>query len=123
MVDAESFGKQAILRFHHVEITVARKFCMQSVAGLARFAVADAVWKNDEKLCRIERLIFPKKLIRKFRARDELRAASGCPVHDENCVHRFALRIFLWFPDGPIMQMQLWQRLARRKFKIVDCEI
>ena len=41
-------------------------------------------------------------------------------MHDENCIRRFALRIFLRIPDGPIMETQLRQRLTRRKFEIAD---
>ena len=95
---------------------------MQPVARLARFAVADSVRQHDEKFRRIKWLIFTEQFAGKFRA-NKLRAAAGCPVHDEHCVLCFALRIFLRFPDGSIMDTQLRQRFARGKFEIVDCEV
>ena len=120
MVDAEPFGKQTILRFHHVEVAVAREFCMQPVAGLARFAVTDSVRKNDEKLRRVERLTFPKQLIRKFRSGDELRAAASRPVHDEDCIRRFALCVLLLFSNGPIVETQLRQGLTGSELEVVN---
>ena len=123
MIDSEPFGKQTILRFHHVEIPVVRKFCAHSVARLARFAVTDSVREDDEKFRRIERLVFREQLVRKLGPRHKLRAAASCPVHDQNCIRRSALRIFLRLSNGPVMEMQLWQCLARRKFKVADREI
>ena len=112
VIHSEAFGEQTILRLDHVEITVARKFCVHSVARLARFAVADPVRQHDEKFRRIERLTFAEQFTGKFRA-NKLRAAAGRPVHDQHGVRRFALRIFLRFPQRPVMKTQLRQRFAR----------
>ena len=60
MIQAECLGKQPILRFHHIQIAVAREFCVHPVTRLARFAMTDAVRKYDKKLGCIERLTFPK---------------------------------------------------------------
>ena len=119
VVHAQSVGQQAILRFDHVEVSVARKFRMHPVARLARFAVADRIRQDDEELCHIERLIFPEELAGKLRA-NKLRAAAGRPMHDENCIRRFALRIFLRFSERPIMETQLRQCFARSKFEIAN---
>ena len=106
VVHAQSFGQQAVLRFHHVAVSVARKFCVHAVARLARFAVADPVRQNDEKFRRIQRLIFPEEFAGKLRP-NKLRAAARCPMHDENCIGRLALRIFLRLSERPIMETQL----------------
>src|SRR6266487_3241249 len=109
---AQSIGHQAILRFHHVDVSVAREFRVHAVAWLARFTVPDCVRQNDEKLRRIERLVLPEKLIRKFRSRDKLCAAAGGTVHDQYGICRFALRVFLWFSQRSIMKTQLRQYFA-----------
>src|SRR5260221_4231216 len=76
VIHTKAARKQAMLRFHHVDVPVAREFRMQAVARLARFAVTDPVRQDNEKLGNIERLIFPEKLAGKFRA-DKLRATAG----------------------------------------------
>ena len=102
VIHSKAFGEQSVIRLHHVEVTVAREFCVHAVARLARFAVANPVRQHDEKFCRVERLIFSKQLAGKFRA-NKLRAAAGCPVHDQNRICRFALRIFLRFSQRSVM--------------------
>jgi hypothetical protein len=119
MIDAQPLRKQAILRFDHVDVSVAREFRMHPVARFARFAVTDPVWQHDEKFRGIKRLIFPEELAGKLRA-DKLRAAAGRPVHDENCIRRFALRIFLRFSERPVMETQLWQCFPRSKLEIAN---
>ena len=94
VIYAKAFGEQSVIRLHHVEVAVAREFCVHAVARLARFAVADPVRQHDEKFRRVERLIFSKQLTGKFRT-NKLRAAAGGPVHDQNGICRFALRVFL----------------------------
>src|SRR5919106_4862087 len=117
MVHAQPFGQQAILRFDHVSITVAWEFGVPAVAWLARFAVPDRVRQNDKKLRRIQRLILPEKFPGKLRP-DKLRATASRPMHDENGIGRFALRIFRRFSERSIMETQLRQRLARRELEI-----
>ena len=122
VIHAEAFGEQSVIRLDHVEITVAREFRVHAVARFARFAVANPVRQHDEKFRRVERLIFSKQLAGKFRA-NKLRAAAGCPVHDQNGIGRFALRIFLRFSQRPIMDAQLRQCFAGLKFEIANREI
>ena len=133
MVHSEPFGEQSILRFDHIAITVVWKLCLHSVSGLARFAVSDPVRQHGEEFRRIQRLILPEELIRELWARQvrrqkwsslhKLRAAASRSMHDEDCIRRFALCIFFRLSDGPVMETQLWQRLARCKFKIPNREI
>ena len=122
VIYAKAFGEQSVIRLHHVEVTVTREFRAHAVARFARFAMTDPVRQHDEKFRRVEWLIFSKKLAGKFRA-NKLRAAAGCPVHDQNRIGRFALRIFLRFSERPIMDAQLRQCFAGLKFEIGNREI
>jgi hypothetical protein len=90
---------------------------VHAVARLARFAVTDSVRQHNEKLRRIERLARTEKFTGEFRA-NKLRAAAGCSVHDENCISRFALSIFLRFSERPVMNPQPRQCFAGLKFAI-----
>ncbi len=108
MINAEAFGEQAVLRFNHIEIAVARKPRVHSVTRLARFPVAYAIRQDDEKFRRVQRLIFPEQFAGKFRP-NKLRAATGRPVHDENRIRCFPLRVFLWFTQRPVMDAQFGQ--------------
>src|SRR5437016_5592501 len=92
---------------------------MQSIARLARFAVANAIREHDEKSRRVERLILTEEFTGKFGA-DKLRAAPGCSVHDQNGVGNFSLRIFVDLADRSIMNPQFGQRFAVREFEIVN---
>src|SRR6266436_9699453 len=111
VVHAEPFGEQTILRLHHVDIAITWKFGAHTITRLARFTVPDRIRQHDEELARIKRLIFPEKLSRKLRA-DKLRAAARRPMHDEHRVARPPLRIFLRFPQRPIMEAQLRYNLG-----------
>ena len=111
MIHSEAFGEQSVIRLHHVEVTVAREFCVHAVAGLTGFAVANPVRQHDEKFCGVERLIFSKQFAGKFRA-NKLRAAAGCPVRDQNGISGFAFRIFFRFSQRSVVKTQLRQRLA-----------
>src|SRR6266550_1586102 len=95
---------------------------MHPIARFVRFAVADPVRQHDEKLGLIEWLIFPEKFTAKFWP-NKLRAAARRPVHDQYGVARLALRVLLRFPERPIVQPQLWQRLARGELEIANSKI
>ena len=84
--------------------------------------MTDPVRQHDEKLGRVERLTLPEKFAREFRP-DKLRAAPGRSVHDEHRVARLALRVFLSFPERPVMNPQLRQAFARGEFEIANCVI
>ena len=60
--------------------------------------MTDAVGENDEELRRVERLPRPEKLAGKLRP-DELRAAAGGAVHDQNGVARHALGVLHGVPS------------------------
>ena len=61
MVRAQPVRNQAILRFHHVEVSVMRKLGVHPIARLARFAMPDPVRQHDEKLRRVQRLLSAKE--------------------------------------------------------------
>ena len=82
MIGGEPFGKQPILRFDHVVVTVARKLCVHVIARLARFSMADSIRQHNEEFGRIQWLTFPEKFAGKFRP-DKLRATSRRAVHDQ----------------------------------------
>src|SRR5690242_11328751 len=92
---------------------------MQPVTRLARFAVSDAVWKNDEEFCRIERLIFAEEFACEFWT-NELGPAASCPVHDQNRVGDFAIGVFRNLPQRAVMNFQFRQRFPGSEFEIVD---
>jgi hypothetical protein len=119
MIDAKSVGQQPILRFHHVDVTVARKFRVQPVARLARFADTDSVWQHDKKSRRVERLIFTEQFTGEFRL-DGLRAAASRPMHDENGISDFSLCVFLDLAQRSIMNPQLRQSFTRCELEILD---
>src|SRR6266481_9575670 len=119
MIHAESVGQQSILRLHHVDVTVTRKLRMQSVARLARFAVADSIGEHNEKFCRIERLIFSEKFAREFRP-NKLRAAAGCSMHNENGVPRLAPAVVVDLAQRSIVDSPFGQSLTRRELEIAD---
>jgi len=56
VVDAQSFFDEFVLEGDHVRIFVAGEMCMEAVAGLAGFAVADVVGKNQEIFVGVEQL-------------------------------------------------------------------
>src|SRR5216684_13562 len=91
VVYAEPVHQEAKLRFDHVDVTVTGKLRVHPVARLARFAVADSIRQDDEKLRGIERLARAEKFAREFWP-DELRAAARRPVRDQ---HRISHDAFL----------------------------
>src|SRR5207237_4159744 len=99
-----------------------RKLRVHPIARPARFAVADSIREHDEKLGRIERLIFSEKLAREFRA-DKLRTVAGGSVHDQNRIARLALVVFVDLAERPIMNPQLRQAFTGSEFETADDEI
>ena len=75
--------------------------------------------KHDEKLRGIERLARAEKFAGEFRP-DELRAAAGGSVGDEDRVAHDAFLVLHRLADGPVMNLQFRQRLARGEFEIAD---
>src|SRR5262249_55480368 len=68
---------------------------------------------------RVERLIFTEKFAGKLRS-NKLRAAAGCPVHDQNRVRDLAARVLVDFAERAVMDFQFGQRFAGSEFEIVD---
>ncbi len=119
VIYAHAIGQQAILRFDHVDVTVARKFGVQSIAWLARFAVTDAIWHYDKKFRCIEWLIFAEKFTSELRP-DELPAVAGRTVGDQDSVGNFAGSVFVDLAERPIMNFQLGQGFAGSEFEIAN---
>ncbi len=119
MVHSQAVGQQSKLRLDHVDVAVTRKLRVHSVARLARFPVPDSVREHDEKFRGIKRLTRAKKFAREFRP-DELRAAAGRPMRDQHRVAHGALLILHRFANGPVMDLQFRQRLARSELEIAD---
>ena len=119
MVYAQTIGQQSKLRLHHVDVAVARKLRVHSVAWLARFSVPDSIREHDEKFRGIERLTRAEKFSREFRP-DELRATAGGSMRDEDRVPHDALLILHRLSDRPIMDAQFRQRLARSELEIAN---
>ncbi len=84
--------------------------------------MADVVRQHDEIFRRIERLAGAEKLAGKLRP-EELRAAPGRPVHDENGVLRDPFRIFHRLAERPVMDSQLRHRLPGGELEIAQDEI
>ena len=96
LVITPSSSEQTILGFDHVAITVMRKFRVKASLGLARFAMPDAIRKDDEIFFRIQWLIFSEEFIGEFRP-NELRSTAGCSVRYQNRVPGMTRSVFLQF--------------------------
>ena len=119
MVHAEPVGEQTILRLDHVHVAVVRKLRVHAVTWLARFAVTDAIRHDDEKLHRAKRLARAEKFAGKFRP-DELPAAAGGAVGNQNRIAHDAFVVFHRFAKRPVMDLQFRQRFARGEFEIAN---
>ena len=67
MIDVQAVDQHGVLGGHHVVIVVVREAHAQAVGGLARFAVADVVGKDDVELGDVERLAGPEEDVGKDR--------------------------------------------------------
>ena len=85
MIDAESFGHEAVLRGDHVLVAIPRKLRVQPLTRPARLARANAVGEDDEVRRGIERLAGLKQLAAEV-ARQEAASAAGRAVEDEHRV-------------------------------------
>ncbi len=119
VIYTESVGQQSVLGFPHVGVAVAREFCVQTVARLARFAVPDSVREHDKKFGRIERLIFSEQLAGEFGS-NKLRATAGGSVHDENGIRDVSFRVFVDLTERSVMDPQFGQRFTGGEFEIAN---
>ena len=70
MIHAEALAEKLIVRGNHVVVVILREMSVHPVAGLRRFAVTDAVGKNDEVAIRIEELSWTKQFSGKDRLQE-----------------------------------------------------
>ncbi len=121
MIDAE-FLQQSMLSLDHVAIAVLRKARAQAVAGLAGFAVADAVGQDDEIFRRVQHSAGTKQSLGEVGAQ-KVSAAAARAMHDEHGILRLALRITLQLTDRAVMQSQLGQDFVRLEPEILDDDV
>jgi len=81
--------------------------------------VPDSIREHDEKVRRIERLVFTEEFTGKFWA-NKLRSTASCSVHDQNGIGNLSLRVFVDLADCSIMNPQFGQRFPGREFEIVN---
>ena len=111
-----------MLRFDHVAIAVARKFCVESIARLAGLAVAEIV-RQDEKVARgVQRLARVKKFAREL-GPQEIAAISSGPVKDQHRILNAAEFINPRRTECAVMHPQIRQDFSRSKMKITKDEI
>jgi len=122
MVYMQAVNQHSPLCLDHVDIAVAREFRVQPVAWLTGFSVADTIRKHDEELRGIQRLPGAKELSGELWA-DELRAAAGRAVQNENRVAHHPFGIAPRLPERAVMDTQLRQRLARGEFEVSEDEV
>src|SRR5438552_10565838 len=84
--------------------------------------MTNSIRQDDEEFGGIERLTAAEKFAGKLRP-NKLCAASSRSVHDQHCVGRFSLGIFISLPQGAIMQAQLRSCFATCEPEIANCVI
>jgi len=77
MIHTKALLQQTLLREHHIIVIVLRKFCAQTIAGFARFSVADAVGQHDVIALGIQRLAWAEQHIGKDRTHQAFARATG----------------------------------------------
>ncbi len=122
MVDFETVVNKQVIGAYHVVVTVVRKMSMETVAGLARFAVSDAI-REDDEVCRgIKRLAWAKKLAAKSGAREGTASATGA-VHDQHSVGYVSCAIAGRFAYRCVVQTKFRDGFTGLKGEVGGCEI
>src|SRR5258708_6052320 len=105
MIHIEALGEKLMVRGNHVVIVILGKMSVQPVAGLRRFAVPDAVGKNDEVAIHIEELPRTKQ----FSGKDglqELISRAARAMKNQDGVRDTALRVADRLAKRGVMQAQ-----------------
>src|SRR5229473_715600 len=95
---------------------------VQTIAGLGRFSVADAVGKNNEVSRGVEKLARFKQFGSK-NGREELMAGAAGAVKNQDGVGDAAIRVAHRLAKRRVVQAQLRQRFTGVEFEILDDEI
>src|SRR5688500_7039217 len=122
MGEAKALCDQRMLQAHHVGVAILRKFHAQTVAWLARAAVADVVGKDDEILFRVERLALAKQAAAIGRAEEPAAAAAGT-VQDQDAVAHHAVAVFPRRANGAVVNPYFRQPLAAAEHEVARDEV
>src|SRR6267378_4495633 len=122
IVDAQSFLDEFVLEGDHVRIFVAGEMCIEAVAGLAGFAVADVVGKNQEIFVGVEQLAGAEERSGEDRLKKRVAFAAGA-VEDQDGVGGAASGVFDRFAEGAVVEAEFGERLAGLEMEIVDGEV
>ena len=117
-------SEQPMLGGDHVAIAVTRKPALESIAGLARAAVPDAVRQDDEIACRVEQLPGPEQ----FRAEavaavslaQEVAALAARAVQDQDGVAHGSGSVALDGAQRAVVDAQLRQRFTGLEAEILQ---
>ena len=110
MTYAETFAEQAVLGVDHVGVIVLREFYLHAVRGLGAFAVADAVWNDDEIPGCVERLARAEQFSGEG-GREHVCRRAAATMQDQ---HRLAGRL----AHRSVVQAQLRNYVAGMKPKV-----
>src|SRR5579863_9968677 len=103
MIYAEPFFDEFVLRRHHVVVIVLREMGAHPVARLTRFAVADAVGKDDEVAARIEKLPRSEQHAGKDWLEESTSLTTG-PVQNQDGIRHVTLAIVYGCANRLIVQ-------------------
>src|SRR5215472_6493341 len=122
MIHPERFGEQAVMRRDHVVVVVLREMRVETVAGLGRLSVADAVGKNDVVAPSIEKLPRTEQFAGK-NGRKELMTRAARAMQDQNCVGDASLCIRRGLAQRGVMKAQFGQGFPGAKLEILHYKI
>jgi hypothetical protein len=117
MIHLKSLGYQPVLRLEHVRIPVLWESHTESIAGLARISMADAVRHDSEIPRRIQKLVPLKELTGELIAK-ELVARASRPMQNQNRIFHFATSAGDWLPQRPVVELDFARFLATTKLEI-----
>ncbi len=122
VIDAHLLGHNGIIRLDHIIVRILREFHVQTVAGFARFAMADAIGKDDKIFSGVEGLAGFEEMAGEELV-DKIMAVAGRAVHDIYSIDDLAALIFDGMAKGRIVQFEYRERclsaLEREIFNLV----
>ena len=119
MINVQAVHQHGVLGGDHVVVVVLRELHAQAVGGLARFAMADVVGKNDVELRDIERLSGPKKHVGK----DRVEQGMGIParsMEQQDRVIGVAGCIAMRLTKREVVEFQLRDGFAAAEVEVLD---
>ena len=119
VVHAQSFFDQFVLQRHHVRVFVAREMRMEPVAGLAGFAVADVVGKNQEIFVGVEQLAGTEERSGEDGLKKTVASPPGA-VENQHRVGGAAGGVLEGLAERVVVETDFRQCLAGLEMEIVD---